>query len=284
MSKKKSASSDRVVVFSVGLVLFLLGACFLLLVHARSAGNLLRQHMDIVAELEPGAALQDRERAKQLLLSIPAIEASSIRFVSKDDAAQEMQANYLDGVEMLDNPFADLYTFNIEAASYTDGYLAALKTQLEAKPTIAAVYYKNDLTENVSANINTAAYALLLLCAFFSVLAIMLIINTLQLRLHADRLEIKTMQTVGAQPSFIKKPYLHTAARTALQASAWAALALLALLAALSFYLPKLGAMISWIWVAITLALITIAAIALLLAVTNTKLNTYLRASISDII
>ncbi len=60
---------------------------------------------------------------------------------------------------------------------------------------------------------------ILILAFCFIVLAIAIIFNTIQLTLYSDIKEIRTMQMVGAENSFIKKPYIKSAFLMALKST-----------------------------------------------------------------
>jgi cell division transport system permease protein len=121
------------------------------------------------------------------------------------------------------------------------------------------------------------AYILLISSLVFSILSIVLMINTLQLQLISDKSEILTMQVVGAKPSFIKRPYLHRAIRISIRATVIAAAGMLLLLLYVQFYLLADTAIINWLLYALVVFVMLVVSNFLLLAVTNNRLNAYLK-------
>ena len=65
--------------------------------------------------------------------------------------------------------------------------------------------------EEIMGNLKKVRTTILLMSLFFIVLSVFLMHNSSQFLLFNDRQTIKTMQLVGAQSGFIKKPYLQRA-------------------------------------------------------------------------
>lgn len=282
MSKKKV--SDRNVTIIVSIVLLLTAVCLLVFLHADRIGKYIGQHMDVLVEIDDNLKLQDREQIEAAILQSEGVIGTSIQFTSKKEGVALLKEEYLNGIEIVENPLKDIFTFNIEAVAYTSGNLEDIKDKLLRVEGVSGVYYENLETQMIKDRLMFLAMIILLLSAVFGVLAILLIINTIKLRLYADRMEIKTMQTVGAKSSFIKKPYLHRAIDTGIRSAIYASMALIALLVLVHIYLPELGGLISWVHVVIVFIVLFSVAVFLMLLVTNGQVNKYIKQAVDVIL
>ncbi|MFM7814407.1 MAG: cell division protein FtsX, partial [Flavobacteriales bacterium] len=86
--------------------------------------------------------------------------------------------------------------------------LDGLVKQLQAHPATLEVVYQKDLLEQMNRNLSKWSIALVLIGALLMVIALVLIVNTIQLAIFSQRFLIKSMQLVGATRWFIQKPFL----------------------------------------------------------------------------
>jgi cell division transport system permease protein len=70
------------------------------------------------------------------------------------------------------------------------------------------VSYDSLLVNSLTTNIQRISFWLLIICAFFGLIAILLINSSIRLSIYAKRFNIKTMQMVGATKSFIRRPFI----------------------------------------------------------------------------
>jgi cell division transport system permease protein len=110
-------------------------------------------------------------------------------------------------------------------------------------------------------------------------LRLAIIFNTVKLTLHADSKLVKTMQMVGAEKNFIKKPYLKSALSIVVKAT----LAVIVFVGLLSIFLIKSNSVfaeiIQWQYVGLTILISFISAFIIQFGATNTILNNYLKQS-----
>ncbi len=76
---------------------------------------------------------------------------------------------------------------------------------------INEVSYREEAFRDINTGIKKFVYFILLFAALLLFVAIGMINNTIRLALYSKRFTIKTMQLVGATPSFIRKPFLFQA-------------------------------------------------------------------------
>ncbi len=136
--------------------------------------------------------------------------SGEVNYVSAEQAAQIMQ-------EQIGEEFVDFLGYNPLLASIDikiDPEYAALDS-LESKiadistnSIVDSVEYQKDLLQKVNENIGKWGLGLLVIGVLFLIIAVVLIVNTIELAIFSQRFIIKSMQLVGATHWFIQKPFL----------------------------------------------------------------------------
>lgn len=131
-------------------------------------------------------------------------------YTSKEDAAKMMQ-------EELGEEFVAFLGYNPLPASIDirlnpsfdqqEGLQSAI-TELEKNPIVHEIVYQENLLTQMNANLSKWSIALMIIGALLLIIAVVLIVNTIQLAIFSQRFLIKSMQLVGATSWFIQKPFL----------------------------------------------------------------------------
>ena len=75
-------------------------------------------------------------------------------------------------------------------------------------PCVNDVFYQENLIQKLNSNINRISFFLISFSILLFVIAFALINNTIRLSVYSKRFLIRTMRLVGANSSFIQKPFL----------------------------------------------------------------------------
>lgn len=142
-------------------------------------------------------------------------EFSDVYFVSPDRAKEEFAGTGQNTDEILaifegENPLPPTVTYKPKAIHATKEGMAKIKQKLLATypDQIDEVNYDPSSVESVNLGFKQFVFLVLAVAALLIVVAVAMINNTIRLALYSKRFTIKTMQLVGAKPSYIRKPFL----------------------------------------------------------------------------
>ena len=230
--KRRLISSYFSVVLSIFLVLFLLGALGLFVINSKKLSDNFKEEIPMTVFFEKDANKESVERFGQFIGNKPYTNTSV--FVTKEEAAEQHQKDLGENfVEHLGaNPLSDSYDIRLKADYVVSDSLTKIVNEIKAQEDIKSVNYDNVLVDMVNENIKKISFWILVVSAFFCVIAVLLINSSLRLSIYANRFIIKTMQMVGATKSFIRRPFVWRNIRLGIIG---AVLAIIALYAALYY-------------------------------------------------
>jgi len=216
-NKKRLRSSNITVVVSIALVLFLLGLMGLILINAQKYSDYLKEQLVVNAYFDENYDIKDSAKiAKQEAVAVELISkmeaVKRTKYITKKMATAEAKKSLGIDTEALFEE--DIYPASVEVslkAGYTDSIkTASVLKELKAVPGIKDV--KNDTdSQKIYDNLNKILKWILGFCVLFLILAIVLINNSIRLKVFSKRFIIKTMQLVGAKRRFILTPFIKEA-------------------------------------------------------------------------
>ncbi|MBK8700486.1 MAG: hypothetical protein IPN29_13530 [Saprospiraceae bacterium] len=276
---RASAGKSSVIyaILSNTIVLVLIGFFSMLYLHTNGITNLVKEKINILIELNDDEA--SRSSAKNLMAMIESnskVVPGSVRFIPKNEADKVLGLDISENLRQVGSPFKDIVSFNVKAAHYTEENLGKLKVELKKRPEVFDVFFENVVVENIKSNLRKVSYVVLMLSLVFVFLAVVIIYNTINLSLYADRWEIKTMEIIGARDGFIRQPYLKIAGNIALKSFAISAVVLLLSTAWMYYQLPEMKDILKWYFVGISLAIIFIISLVITITSTMVIVNKYL--------
>jgi cell division transport system permease protein len=191
------------VVFSNTIALFVIGLFALLLLQSRRLTQLIRNNIEI-----------NISRLRNILSNSDYILEDNgnpqIRFISDEEAAQKFMVDTgEDFTEFLgDNPLRNALIIRIKPEFQEIEKLDEIKRNIERLQGVYEVVYMESLISSI--NKNTAKISIILagIMVVMVVIVLVLINNTIKLALFSQRFLIRSMQLVGARPSFIQWPFL----------------------------------------------------------------------------
>ena len=214
-NKKRLRSSNITVIVSIALVLFLLGLIGLILINAQKYSDYIKEQLVINAYFDenynPKDSLKIEQTERKAFEKIKTLTpVKKVKYISREEAAKEAKRDL--GVDS-DALFEEnIFPSSVEVTLYPE-YIDPAKIneaikQIESVPSVVEVKNNNTLMVDVYNNLNRILRWILGFSVLFLVLAVVLINNSIRLKIFSKRFIIKTMQLVGAKRRFILKPFI----------------------------------------------------------------------------
>ncbi|MFV0598579.1 MAG: cell division protein FtsX [Bacteroidales bacterium] len=202
-------SANFSTVLSIALVLFMLGFMLTFIFHAFTASNNLKENVSFTVYLMDGTMEEEALNLEKELKKNANVK--STQYISSEQAAKIMEEvmgeNHLEVLGAV-NPYAASIVVNLKAESLNYTTIKRFITSLEAKDIVDNVDYRQDLVKDINnAVYNISAFVLAFIICLL-IIAITLINHTIRLTIYSKRFLIRSMELVGAKPSFIRRPFL----------------------------------------------------------------------------
>lgn len=137
----------------------------------------------------------------------PYIAAS--RVSSKEEntanAIKIIGSNYTD---IIPNPLNASILISVTPEYANTEALNKISKELKKNEIVQDVDYPKFLVKSVSNNFGKIQMTIIIICAVFMVISMMLIASCIRLNIYAKRFNIKSMLLVGATPKFVRKPFV----------------------------------------------------------------------------
>ncbi|GEN76307.1 cell division protein FtsX [Chryseobacterium hagamense] len=214
-NKKRLRSSNITVVISIALVLFLLGLMGLILINAQKYSDYIKEQLVVNAYFDENYDVKDSvkiakmetEVFKEIQTLAPVKKAT---YITREMASKEAKkAMGIDTDALFEE---NIFPSSIEIAlkpEYVDPAKIdqAIKV-IKGVPGIIDVKNDSTLMVDVYNNLSRILKWILGFSILFLILAVVLINNSIRLKIFSKRFIIKTMQLVGAKRRFILKPFI----------------------------------------------------------------------------
>ncbi|MEF9480668.1 cell division protein FtsX [Chryseobacterium sp. RRHN12] len=214
-NKKRLRSSNITVVISIALVLFLLGLMGLILINAQKYSDYIKEQLVVNAYFDENYDAKDsvkiakleEETFKKVQLLAPVKKAT---YISRDMAAKEAKKSMgIDSDALFEE---NIFPSSIEVAlkpEFVDpAKIDEAIKEIKSVPGIIDVKNDSTLMVDVYNNLSRILKWILGFSILFLILAVVLINNSIRLKIFSKRFIIKTMQLVGAKRRFILKPFI----------------------------------------------------------------------------
>ncbi|MGC9471915.1 MAG: cell division protein FtsX [Bacteroidales bacterium] len=214
ITRRRLRSSSLTAIISISLVLLLIGLIGLLLLNSSKLAGYVKENISLSLILRESAREVDIIRLQKNLDASGYVK--STEYVSQERAARELQQEL--GEDFVDflgyNPLPASIDVYLHAPYANPDSIAWIERELAEDELVQEVFYQKSLIHLVHENVRKISLILLLFSTMLFLIALTLINNTIRISIYAKRFLINTMQLVGAQRSFIRRPFL---ARSAIQ-------------------------------------------------------------------
>ncbi|WP_297762491.1 permease-like cell division protein FtsX [uncultured Muriicola sp.] len=239
--KRKLISSYFSVVLSIGLVLFLLGVLGLLVLNTKKLADHFKEQITLSVFLKDNAKQVEIDQLQKSLVLAPYTKTAT--YVSKEEAAEqhsdEIGENFIDFLGY--NPLKNSIDVQLKAEFVSTDQIASIAEEISTKGYVEEVSYDKPLIALLTDNVKKISFWILIVCAIFTFIAVLLINSSIRLSIYSKRFIIKTMQMVGATKTFIRRPFLWTNIKLGMLGALLALLVLGGLLYYMDLNFPELN-------------------------------------------
>ena len=217
-NKSRLRSSNITVVISISLVLFLVGLFGLILINAQKYSDYIKEQLVVEAYfdeyLDPRDSAETLKFQEETFAKIKEQNyVKQARYISKQQATVLAKKQLgIDADALFEE---DIFPASVEVTlkpEFVDpAKIDGVVTQLKAINGVKDVANDNKLTIDVYNNLNRILTWILAFSILFLIVAIVLINNSIRLKIFSKRFIIKTMQLVGAKRRFILMPFIKEA-------------------------------------------------------------------------
>lgn len=134
----------------------------------------------------------------------------SAQYIDKETALKQLVKDLGENPEDLlgYNPLLASFDIYLKADYANPDSIAKFEKIIRQNKDVQDVIYRKDLIHLINENIQRISLILLALAALLTLISYSLIRNTVKLLIYSKRFLIRTMQLVGANGNFIRKPFL----------------------------------------------------------------------------
>jgi len=207
--KRRLQSSYISVVISIALVLFMVGVLSLIVLKSTKVANFVKEKVAISLFIKDNVTQKQIKLFRESLLEEKFTKKAV--YVSKAQAAKRFSEQI--GEDFLaflgENPLKNGIDIYLKADYVTPEKVVEIEQRFQKNTFVADVSYDKPLINLLTKNIKRISFWLLVVSAFFALIAIILINSSIRLSIYSKRFNIKTMQMVGATKRFIRKPFIY---------------------------------------------------------------------------
>lgn len=239
--KRRLISSYVSVVFSMFLVLFLLGLLGLFILNSKKLADDFKEEIAMTVFFKNEATDTVFTAFKNELKTSKFVKSSV--YVTKEQAAK-MHTDIIgeDFMTFLGaNPLQNSFDIHLKADYINAENIRKIEDHFRSNEMVSDIVYDKQLVNLVNDNIKKVSLWILIISGFLALVAVVLINSSMRLSIYANRFIIKTMQMVGATKSFIRKPFIWRSVKLGLAGAICAVIALIGCLLYIDGNYPNLG-------------------------------------------
>ncbi len=235
ITNSKIFSNYILVIISITVVLFFLSSFLIIILNSEKIINDLKEKIPVVVFLEDNITRIELTQFEKKLKIDERIK--SFDFITNDEAAENLSQDIgEDFLEFLGyNPLLDSFNIFFDSEFINSFSIDEIVDKFNGEDFVSEVTYDAPLIFLINSNFEKIKNITIILGIVFMLISLILINNTIRLSLYSNRLNIKTMQLVGAKKSFIIRPIIKRQVFFAFTASIISSLTILSII----FYLTN---------------------------------------------
>ena len=213
--RKRNAQKKRwvklptlVSMISITMVLLLLGSVVLFALTANELSKSVRESLTVTVVLQDDIAVTEAKAFNDSISALPFVKHS--QYISSEQALEEQSKSMgLDPSEFLgSNPFSISLELAMKHQYNCSDSLNWIVPGLKSCEAVHDVIYQHELVDTLNRNLNRISVIFLVIALLLILVSMSLINNMVRISIHNHRFDIYTMKLVGADWSFIRKPFM----------------------------------------------------------------------------
>lgn len=283
MSKKKKISTSRFVnakitsTISVTLVLVLLGMTILVWFLGNGLSGYVKENISFSIILDTDITDAQIQRIRKDIDSQTFVKAS--RYVSKEEAKDQLIKDLGEDPEELlgYNPAYDAIEIFLYSEYANSDSIAHISKVIKEKSNVDDLLYRQEAIDLINDNISKITAVLLVISLVLLFISFALIRNTIRLSIYSKRFIINTMKLVGANSSFIRKPFIRSNIINGVVAGVLANIFILLILYYFNREYTELRAFVDMMELGIVFSIVVFLGVIISVIATHFAVNRYLR-------
>lgn len=263
-------------VFSIALTMFFIGAlCFFAFFSMRYLHNL-SQKIEVEVLFYSDIKEADIDALEKTIKLRPYIESSRVssREENTKTARKIIGSNF---TEIISNPINASIIINVKPEYANSDSLTKISKELKQNPIVQDVDYPDFIVKSISNNFKKIQLIIVIICAVFMLISMLLVANNVRLNIYAKRFGIKSMLLVGATPRFVRRPFVNKG----LLQGIWGGLIAVAMLAGVLLYAnniaPDFVDFSAMLYIVIIMAALIIFSMLFTMIISAISVNRYIR-------
>ncbi len=245
--RRRINSSYITSVISITLVLFTLGFLGLIILHANSLSNYIKENIGFEIIMKPESKEADIVYLQKILDAKK--YTKSTEYITREEAARRLSEtlgeDFISFLGEENNPLLPSIDVRFNADWANNDSLTIIEQSIMSNDAVKEVYYQKSLVHLINKNIRKISLVLLAVSLLLLTIATALINNTIRLSVYSRRFVIRSMQLVGATQSFIRRPFVVKGVYQGILSGLIALALLSAILAAARENIPELSLLLS---------------------------------------
>ncbi|MCQ2278498.1 MAG: ABC transporter permease [Bacteroidales bacterium] len=198
-------------VFSITLVLFVLGALLFIEYHSYLTTHQMQERITYKVDLVPEVSDSTALALQQQIQGFDYVK--NVDYISREQAAELFSEEI--GDEFVDflgyNPLYPSLMVNFKSGLLPEkdkNVIEGFTKEVGSNPDVTGVVYQENVVDELNDLFYKISWFLIIFISLLLFISVVLINNTIKLAIYATQSTIQTMQLVGAKRSFIARPFL----------------------------------------------------------------------------
>ena len=200
---------NAITLLTISLSILIVSAFILFFINTNEIMNFWKKGLRVMAYLKPDLPVSEQAALTRQIQSMSDVQ--SVRFISKDQAFNQLKAQMKRQASLFDNlienPLPDALEIRISPATQTWEKVEFLATQVELLEAVTEVEYGQKWLGRFTQIFNLFKITGYAMSSIFFMAAVFIVANTIRLVIYSRRDEIEIMRLVGAAERFIKIPF-----------------------------------------------------------------------------